>query len=137
MCFSCGKLGHGVGRCLTLDETFPYMLPEMVGGEGEHQLHDDLAKCCIGMPLGLIREGVSAARISNELRPPPDHGGGVRLTTSRTKLFVPPSDTQGQHACFPLAQGLVKQPVPRPAHLIPEPVNSPVPAGHAGANSST
>ena len=27
VCFSCGKPGHGVGRCLELDETFPYMLP--------------------------------------------------------------------------------------------------------------
>ena len=25
--FSCGKPGHGVGRCPELDETFPYMLP--------------------------------------------------------------------------------------------------------------
>ena len=24
--FSCGKPGHGVGRCQELDETFPYML---------------------------------------------------------------------------------------------------------------
>ena len=27
VCFSCGKPGHGVGRCPELDETFPYMLP--------------------------------------------------------------------------------------------------------------
>ena len=27
VCFSCGKSGHGVGRCPELNETFPYMLP--------------------------------------------------------------------------------------------------------------
>ena len=27
VCSSCGKPGHGVGRCPELDETFPYMLP--------------------------------------------------------------------------------------------------------------
>ena len=26
MCFSCGKQGHGVGRCPELNEAFPYML---------------------------------------------------------------------------------------------------------------
>ena len=36
VCFSCGKAGHGVGRCPELNETFPFMLPgwmvEKVGG---------------------------------------------------------------------------------------------------------
>ena len=36
VCFSCGKSGHGVGRCPELNETFPFMLPgwsvEKVGG---------------------------------------------------------------------------------------------------------
>ena len=27
VCFSCGKLCDGVGRCPQLDKTFPYMLP--------------------------------------------------------------------------------------------------------------
>ena len=27
VCFSCGKPGHGLGKCPQLDETFPYMLP--------------------------------------------------------------------------------------------------------------
>ena len=27
MCFSCGKTGHGVGRCPVLNERFPLMLP--------------------------------------------------------------------------------------------------------------
>ena len=27
VCFSCGKAGHGVGRCPELNETFPFMLP--------------------------------------------------------------------------------------------------------------
>ena len=35
-CFSCGKVGHGVGRCPKLNETFPFILPgwtaEKVGG---------------------------------------------------------------------------------------------------------
>ena len=36
VCFSCGKSGHGEGRCPELNETFPFMLPgwtaEKVGG---------------------------------------------------------------------------------------------------------
>ena len=36
VCFSCGKAGHGVGRCPKLNETFPFMLlgwtAEKVGG---------------------------------------------------------------------------------------------------------
>ena len=36
VCFSCGKSGHGVGRCPKLNETFLFMLPgwsaEKVGG---------------------------------------------------------------------------------------------------------
>ena len=36
VCFSCGKSGHGVGRCPELNETIPFMLPgwsaEKVGG---------------------------------------------------------------------------------------------------------
>ena len=27
VCVSCGKAGHGVGRCPKLNETFPFMLP--------------------------------------------------------------------------------------------------------------
>ena len=36
VCVSCAKVGHGVGRCPELNETFPVMLPgwtaEKVGG---------------------------------------------------------------------------------------------------------
>ena len=138
-------------------------------GEGGRQLHDDLATCRSRTSPGgkrrLIWEGGSAVRNSNELRPP-DPGGGVRLTTSRTKTLVPPADTHDrggtyeEHVCFPLAQGSVEQPVLRPAScwstrqsdrqlvhvvkvsavmidVILEPVDSPVPAGLAGANSNT
>ena len=77
---------------------------------------------------------------------------------------MPPADTHGrggsyeEHVCFPLAQGVVKQPVPRPAgcrltrqsdrqlvdavevsavmiDVIPEPVDNPVHTSLAGANS--
>ena len=96
----------------------------MVGREGGRQLHDDLATCHSGTPLGgkqrLIREGGggSATRINNEIRLP-DTGGGVRLTTSRTTMCVPPADTHDrggsyeEHVCFHLTQGLVEQLVPR------------------------
>ena len=63
--------------------------------------------------------GGSATRISNEIRLS-DTGGGVRLTTSRTTMFVPPADTHDrggsseEHVCFPLTQGLVEQLVARP-----------------------
>ena len=68
----------------------------------------------------MIREGGLAARISNELRLP-DPGGGMQLTTSWTKILVPPADTYGcggsyeEHVCFPLEQGLVERPVLQPA----------------------
>ena len=121
------------------------------------------------MPPGrkrrLIREGGSAAWISNELRPP-DYGGAP-LTTARTKTSiwtVPPADTHNRggisykHVCFPLAQGPVEQLVPRLAccrltrqmdrklevkasvvmiDVIPEPVDIPVPTGLAIAKNGT
>ena len=66
----------------------PLHVAGMVGGECGRHLHNDLATCGSGRPPGgkrqLIREGGSAARISNELGPP-DCSGGVRLTTARTK----------------------------------------------------
>ena len=91
VCFSCGKLGHRVGR--QLDETFPYIWPGWsADGRG---LYDDIATCRSEAPPGRKRAtdtggggGGSAARISNELRTP-DTGGGVRLTTSRTKSLGP------------------------------------------------
>ena len=33
VCFSCGKAGHGVGRCPELHETFPFMLPGWTAGK--------------------------------------------------------------------------------------------------------
>ena len=107
VCFSCGKPGHGVGRCPELDETFPYMLPGWsveLGGKGGRQ----------------IRGEGSAAGISNELRPP-DPGGGICLVGSRARMSAPPVDAYDHgsigegHVCFPLSQGFVERPVPRPA----------------------
>ena len=44
VCFSRGKLGHGVGRCPALEEHWiPVYATGMVGGKGGRQLHDDLA----------------------------------------------------------------------------------------------
>ena len=100
----------------------------MVGGEGGRQLHDDLTTFVSRTsPVGkrrLIREGGSAAPISNELGPP-DSGDGARLTTAWTKTpawTVPLADTHDrggipdEHVCFHLAQEPVEQPAPRPAH---------------------
>ena len=79
VCFSCGKPGHGLGRCPELDE-HPIHVAGMVDRESGRQLHDDLATWCTpGGKRRLIREGVE------------------------------------EHVSFPLAQGLVEQPVPRPA----------------------
>ena len=67
--------------------------------------------------------GWSAARISNKL-PPTDSGGGVLLTTARTKMpawTLPPAKTHDrlwtpdEHMCSPVAQEPVEQPLPRSA----------------------
>ena len=66
----------------------------------------------------LIRGGGSAARISNELRPP-DPSGGVRFIASQARMYVPPVDASDHgsigeiHVCFPLPEGFVEWPVPR------------------------
>ena len=36
VCFSCCNAGHGVGRCLKLNKTFPFMLQGRIGREGSH-----------------------------------------------------------------------------------------------------
>ena len=131
VCLSCGKHGHGVGRCPELDETFSYML---LGGRRRRwcQLHDDLATNCRAAPCGkrhLIRGEGSAARISNELRPQ-DPGGGVSLTASRVRMCALPVDTYGRGSgceelvSLPLQRGFVERPVPRPAGRHDSPIGS-------------
>ena len=112
-------------------------------------------------PGKLIRGGGSAARISNELRPPDPGGGDVWLTTSRAETFALPVDPCGhgsgceENVRFPPTQGLVEQPVFRQAgsrstqqsdgqhsevvkvsailvDVTPEPVEEPVPTGPTG-----
>ena len=79
----------------------------MVGGEGGHQLHDDGRGGGGGQPPGSVMNS--------------DPGGGLRLTTSRTKMLCPRRILIGrlgsyeEHVCFPLEQGLVEQPVLQPA----------------------
>ena len=76
----------------------------MVGGEESWSLLDDFTTP--GRPQNDSRRetatdpGWRVSRISNTLQPP-DPGGGVLLTTARTKT---------------LAQEPVEQPVPRSAH---------------------
>ena len=59
MCFSCGKVGHSATRCLTLDETFPFMClravnePTMMLGEVPGR--------------GLIRQNLNASLVKADI----------------------------------------------------------------------
>ena len=95
----------------------------MIDGEGGRQLHGDITMHRSGTPSDgkrqLIRGEGSITRISNRLCPQ-DPGGGVRLTWLGSDGCVLPvdmdsrgGDSEGQD-CFPLSQGLIQRPVPRP-----------------------
>ena len=113
MCFSCGKSGHRVSRCPEINETFPYMLPgwsaEKVGGN--HMMISP--RVAAERLRRLIWGGRSAARISNELRPPDPSGGDVWITASRAETFALPVDTYGrgsgceEYVHFPLTWSLL------------------------------
>ena len=79
MCFSCGKPGHGVGMCPELDETFKYMLPgwsaEKVGAN-YMMISPHVAAERLRAETATEPGRGSAARISNERRPP-DTADGV------------------------------------------------------------
>ena len=93
----------------------------IVGGEGGRQFHDDLATRCSGTSPGgkwqLIRREGSTARISDELRPRwwgMTHRARDRMCVPLVDTYDYRSDGEG-HVCFPLPQGFVEWPVPRPA----------------------
>ena len=73
VCFSCGKVGHGVSRCSEMNETFPYMWPgwlaEKVGGRYVVISPPGCSGASPGGKRKLIRSGGSVAGISNRTRP--------------------------------------------------------------------
>ena len=78
-CFSCGKAGHGVGRCHELNETFPFMLP---GWSAEK----------VGSSYVMISLRVAAERRPDQLwnSTPGPRGGRVQLTSSRDVAVTRP-----------------------------------------------
>ena len=82
-----------MSRCSEMNETFPCMLPGMVGGEGERQIRYDIPPSDSGALPGEKRrliQGGWSARISNRTRPQDPGGGEAQLTSSRDMAVARP-----------------------------------------------
>ena len=126
LCFSCDQYGHGVSRCPKLDVKCPYMLP----GWSAEKRGDHYTMISPHLTAKRLRAGNDWSGMEGQ--PPgsvinsdaPDPGGGVLVTTARTKTpawTLPRAENQDhrrtpdEHMCFPLAQESAEQLLPWPA----------------------